>query len=270
MIGKTIAVLENRYGEELASLLTRRGALVLHAPALAELPDYDPQYIAQLVERLTSAPPRAFIFQTGVGTQALFKATDERGVTPPLLAVLERTVVVARGPKPAGPLRGRGVRVDRNARSPYTTAELLEAMRDVPVDGDVVVQRYGGINRELDAALKARGARVIEVPVYRWALPADTGPLLQLLDALALGRVDAVAFTNAAQVRNLYTLADTLGRRSALEAALAGVLVASIGPVCTKALAEYGVRAGIEAAPPKLGPFVQALDRALGGDATDA
>lgn len=270
MIGKTIAVLENRYGEELAGLLTRRGALVLHAPALAELPDYDAQYIAQLVERLAHATPRAFIFQTGVGTQALFNATDERGVTPQLLAVLAQTVVVARGPKPAGPLRGRGVRVDCNARSPYTTNELLDAMRDVPVDGDVVVQRYGGVNRELDVALEARGARVIEVPVYRWAVPADTAPLIQLLDALALGRVDAVAFTNAAQVRNLHTLADTLGRRSALDAALAGVLIAAIGPVCSKALADYGVTVGIEASPPKLGPFVQALDRALGGNALDA
>lgn len=267
MIGKTIALLEHRYGEELASLLTRRGALAMRAPALAEIPDYDPEYIARLVARLEEEPPQCFIFQTGVGVQALFEATDRLGITGRLLPLLERATVAARGPKPAGPLRARGVRVDRNAPSPYTTQELLATLRDVDLAGaSVVVQRYGGANEDLDAALTARGARVLEVAVYRWSMPEDTAPLVELLDALALGRVDAVAFTNAAQVRNLYALADRLGRRAALDAALAGTLVASIGPVCSKALQDHGVAVGIEASPPKLGPFVQALETALAAD----
>lgn len=265
MIGKTIAILENRYGEELAALLSKRGALAMRAPALAELPDLDAQYIAQLIPELEAAPPQAFVFQTGVGTQALFQAADRLGLTDRLLAVLAKTNVVARGPKPAGPLRSRGVRIDRNAKDPFTTAEVLHAMRDVPIeDGTVVVQRYGGANAELDRALEARSARVVEVPLYRWSLPEDTAPMVELMDALALGRVDAVAFTNAAQVRNLYSLAERLGRRAALDAGLQDAVIASIGPVCTKALREYGLGADIEAHPPKLGPFVQALERALG------
>lgn len=264
MIGKTVAILEHRYGEELATLLTKHGALAMRAPALAEVPDMDAQYIAHLVSELEAAPPGAFVFQTGVGTQALFQATDKLGITERLLAVLARTRVVARGPKPVGPLRARGVRIDLNARDPYTSAEVLQAMRDIPLVGStVVIQRYGGANAELDHALEARGARVVEVPVYRWALPEDTKPMVELLDALALGRVDAVAFTNAAQVHNLYALADQLGRRKTLDAGLKDTLVASIGPVCTRALGEHGVKASIEASPPKLGPFVQALEAAL-------
>lgn len=264
MIGKTIAILENRYGEELATLLTKRGALAMRAPALVEIPDMDAQYIARLVTELEAALPGAFIFQTGVGAQALFQATDRLGITERLLAVLANTKVVARGPKPVGPLRSRGVRIDLNAKDPYTSAEVLQAMRDIPLAGaTVVIQRYGDANAELDHALEARGARVVEVPVYRWALPQDTKPMVELLDALALGRVDAVAFTNAAQVRNLFELAEQLGRRKALDAALKSTLVASIGPVCTRALDEHGVKAGIEASPPKLGPFVQALETAL-------
>ena len=142
---------------------------------------------------------------------------------------------------------------------------MIEALRDVALEGGtVLVQRYGGANEELDRALEARGARVIEVPLYRWSMPEDTAPMVELMDKLALGRVDAVAFTNAAQVRNLYALADRLGRRAALQAALQQTLVASIGPVCTKALAAYGIDADVEAHPPKLGPFVQALTEALG------
>lgn len=268
MIGKTIAILENRYGEELAALLSKRGALAMRAPALAEVPDLDAEYIARLVPELEDNPPRAFVFQTGVGTQALFQATDRLGLTDRLLALLASSTVVARGPKPSGPLRSRGVRVDRNAKDPFTTAEVLDAMRDIPIEGaTVVVQRYGGANAELDRALEARSARVVEVPLYRWSLPQDTAPMVELLNALGLGRVDAVAFTNAAQVRNLYALADRLGQRQALDAGLRQALVASIGPVCSKALEEFGVKVDVEAHPPKLGPFVQALDAALTSEA---
>jgi uroporphyrinogen-III synthase len=262
--GKMIAILESRYGEELAALVRRRGAFAMHAPALAETPDLDPAALARLVAALERDAPRAFVFQTGVGTHALFDATDRVGLTPRLLSILEKTQIAVRGPKPAGPLRARGVRIDRNAKAPCTTAEVLDAMRDLVLDGGtVVVQRYGSANAELDRALEARGARVIEVPLYRWSLPADTRPLVELMDALVLGRVDAVAFTNAVQVRNLMTLAEALGRGRAVEAGLGTTLVASIGPVCTKALEEYGIKAGVEAHPPKLGPFVQALEDAL-------
>jgi uroporphyrinogen-III synthase len=271
VIGKTIAIFENRYGEELATLLSKRGALAMRAPALAELPDLDAQYIARLVPQIEAEPPRAFVFQTGVGTQALFQAADKLQLTDRLLAVIAASTVVARGPKPSGPLRARGVRIDRNAGDPFTTAEVLHAMRDVPVEGGtVVVQRYGGANLELDRGLEARGARVVEVPLYRWALPEDTAPMVEFMNALALGRVDAAAFTNAAQVRNLYALADKLGRRLALDAGLQNAIVASIGPVCTKALQEFGVGVDIEAHPPKLGPFVQALEQVLGSDAEQA
>ena len=41
------------------------------------------------------------------------------------------------------------------------------------------------------------------------------------------------------------------------------ILVASIGPVASKALREAGVRVGLEASPPKLGALLGALDAAL-------
>ena len=83
------------------------------------------------------------------------------------------------------------------------------------------------------------------------------------MDALARGEIDAVAFTSASQASNLFSLAEQLGRMESVRANLNKTLVASIGPVCTKRLEELGVVVGVEAHPPKLGPFVQALDEAL-------
>jgi uroporphyrinogen-III synthase len=41
------------------------------------------------------------------------------------------------------------------------------------------------------------------------------------------------------------------------------ILVASIGPVASAALREAGVTITLEASPPKLGPLLDALERAL-------
>lgn len=264
MRDKTVAILESRLGRQFAELIAKHGGRPLHAPALAEVPDVDRAAIAALVPDLESHPPTVAIFQTGVGTKALFEATDALGLTDRLLALLAKTTVAVRGPKPTGALRGRGVRMDLSAKDPYTTAEVLEVLAQTPVAGGrVVVQRYGVTNVELEEALKARGAQVIEIPTYRWSLPADTQPMLDLIDALEQRRVDAIAVTNAAQVYNLFDLADTLGRVDALREALNGTLVASVGPVASDALRKFGVAIGLEASPPKLGPLMAALDEAL-------
>ena len=258
--GKRVAVLESRLGRELSDLVAGRGAQPFHAPALAELPDLDPQAIAALVASLEARPAKLAIFQTGVGTRALFAATDSLSLTEKFLALLRSMTVAARGPKPSGALRQRGVHIDRSAADPFTTRELLESIGDVPVRGErVIVQRYGSPNRELDAALEANGAEVIEIPTYRWALPSDTAPLAELIGRLERGEMDAVLFTNAEQVRNLFAVS----KDTDLKGALNRTFVASIGPVASAALREAGVKVGVEASPPKLGALLSAVDGAL-------
>jgi uroporphyrinogen-III synthase len=261
---KTVAILESRLGRQLADLVGKRGGRPMLAPALAEVPDVDSATIARLVGGLELHPPKVAIFQTGVGTQALFAATDSLGITPKLLGLLAKCVVAARGPKPTAALRSREVRIDRSAKEPYTTVEVLDSLKDLSFRGGrVVVQRYGETNVELEKALHARGAEVVEIPTYRWALPENTAPLVQLMDALEHKQVDATVFTSASQAHNLFALAGRLGRQGLLAANLNRTLVASIGPVCSAALREHGVTIALEASPPKLGPLVAALDRAL-------
>ncbi len=264
MNGKHVAILESRFSDHLADLLRREGARVLQAPALAEVPDIDTARIGALVGSLAASPVRLFVFQTGVGTRALFDATDRLGCTPALLSALVASQVAVRGPKPTAVLRGRKVRIDYSADDPYTTSELLDAIAPVELRGArVVVQRYGDHNPELDRALTARGAAVDEIPTYRWALPENTAPLEHLIDALAGSELDAVVFTSASQVRNLFAVAEGRGAGGQLRGWLNRTLVASIGPVCSRALQEAGVQVALEAHPPKLGPLVQQLSGAL-------
>jgi uroporphyrinogen-III synthase len=261
---KVIAILESRTGERLAELLERRGATALRAPALEEVPDVD---LAELQSLLTAWRARPFelaIFQTGVGTRALFAALDGLNATGEFMSWLARARVVVRGPKPTAELNARGVRIDIKAASPFTSETVIAALSGVALTGTMaLVQRYGAANPKLCEALKARGASVVEMATYRWALPTDTSPLCRLLDALKARRVDAVVFTSAVQVHNLKQVADARGEGDAMSDWLRVPLIASIGPVCSQALAHYGLKAGVEADPPKLGPLLDALERAL-------
>lgn len=262
---KVVAILETRTGAHLAGLIGRRGAIPLLAPALEEVPDVDPQALRGLLRDWRAEPFKTAIFQTGVGTRALFQATDSLGATGELLQLLAAATVVVRGPKPVGELSARGVRIDVRAASPFTTETVLEAVAGLALQGArVLVQRYGEANRRLREGLEERGATVQELATYRWALPADTRPLEGLLEALASARVDAVVFTSAVQVQNLDAVAARSGRAGRLAELLRGVVVASIGPVCSRALLQRGVTPSFEASPPKLGPLVAALDQALG------
>jgi uroporphyrinogen-III synthase len=264
MKSKVVAILETRAGTHLADLIARRGAVPMLAPALEEVPDVDPRAVRSLLERWRIEPFQICIFQTGVGTRALFAATDAAALTPELEQRLASSRVVVRGPKPVGELSARNIRIDMRAESPFTTEMVLAALAGVEVKGfSILVQRYGATNQALAAALEARGATVHEIATYRWALPADTQPLVDLLQALARGGVDAVVFTSAVQMHNLYTMAQQVGSGAQLAGHLNRAIVASIGPVCSRTLRDYGVTPTLEASPPKLGPLLAALESAL-------
>jgi uroporphyrinogen-III synthase len=265
MKAKVVAILESRTGPHLADLIARRGGIPMLAPALEEVPDVAPESVVSLLANWRSTPFTLVIFQTGVGTRALFQATDSLGFTSELLRLLAGTTVAVRGPKPVGELNAREVRIDLRAASPFTTETVLEAVAGLALDGgSVLVQRYGATNQRLREGLQGRGASVQEIATYRWALPSNIQPLKDLLDALAAARVDAVVFTSAVQIHNLYTVAQSLGSAGALAGRMRGLVIASIGPVCSRALMEHGITPTFEASPPKLGPLVAGLDAALG------
>jgi uroporphyrinogen-III synthase len=268
MKSKRVAILETRTGAHLGELIARRGGVPMLAPALEEVPDVEPKTVVSLLEAWRSDPYRMVIFQTGVGTRALFAVTDSLGSTDELLQLLARTMVVVRGPKPTGELNTRQVRIDVRAPSPFTTETVLEAITGIALDqAPVLVQRYGATNQLLRDSLEARGALVREIATYKWALPRDVQPLKDLLDALAGARLDAVVFTSAVQVENLYAVAAAQGQADSLAGLLNGLVIASIGPVCSRALAARGIRPSFEASPPKLGPLVAGLELALSADA---
>jgi uroporphyrinogen-III synthase len=253
LAGVRVLAFESRRADELAQLFARHGAHVLRAPAVRETPLERSPETDVLAARLRDGTVGALVLLTGVGTRALARFLAAHGADVP--ALLARTTLVARGPKPAAALRELGVAGAVPVPRPHTSHEVLDVLDGLglPAGALVAVQEYGRAPDALLAALAARGHAALRVPVYRWALPADPAPLRAGVDALLRREVDVAVFTSAVQLVHAFAVA---ADADALRAALARTVVASIGPVCSEALDAHGVAVALEASPPKMGPLV--------------
>jgi uroporphyrinogen-III synthase len=265
LTGKRIALLEGRLPEELANLVRRHGGEPINVPALRERPLGNTEEVDAFITRLGQGVFQVAIFSTGVGFNTLAREAERLGRLSELLTGLAGVTTVCRGPKPTAALRRHGVAVAVQVQAPYTTAELLEALAGLELAGcGVTLVHYGERNVPLTAALQARGARLHELCLYEWLLPADLGPLQQLVQDLIAGRLDAIAFTSQVQVRHLWQVATTLGLVEPLTQALTThCLVAAVGPTCAIALTAVGVTPHVVPSHPKMGPMVTALTAAL-------
>jgi len=263
--GLSVLVLESRRSREMAALVTTYGGRPVAAPALREVPlEANPDALA-FADALLRGDCDIVILLTGVGTRALLEVASAKHPREAFVAALARTNVVARGPKPLAVLRELNVPVWATVPEPNTWRELLAAIDATgeSLDGRrVAVQEYGKANEELLHGLEARGARVTRVPVYRWALPEDVGPLRAAVGGIVRGELDVAIFTTSVQVVHLMEVAASLGQADAVRDGLRRMVVASIGPTTTEELTNQGIAADLEASHPKMGFLVrEAADR---------
>jgi uroporphyrinogen-III synthase len=263
----------------MATLVSNYGGQPLTAPALREVPLESNTEALAFIDALLRDEFDLIVLLTGVGTRALLGVVDRlreakerrQGVQldrAAFVAALSRTRIAARGPKPVAVLRELGIAPWVTAPEPNTWREVLAALdskaEDHPLSGSrVAVQEYGVANPQLLDGLRARGARVTSVPVYRWALPDDIEPLRAAARAVADGAVDVAIFTTATQVVHLLKVADGIGLEAKVRRGLASMVVASIGPTTSEELREQGMAIDIEASHPKMGFLVrEAAERA--------
>ncbi len=257
-----VLTLESRRGSEMATLISKYGGRPLSAPALREVPlESNPDALA-FADGLIRNEFDLVILLTGVGTRALLAVVDTLRDRSSFVAALSRTRVAARGPKPVAVLRELGITPWLTAPEPNTWRELLAALDSKAAEQSLqgtrlAVQEYGVSNQQLLEGLRARGARVTTVPVYRWALPEDVEPLRVAARGVAGGEVDVAIFTTATQVVHLLQVAQSIGLEPQVREALASVAVASIGPTTSEELREQGIPIDIEASHPKMGFLVR-------------
>jgi uroporphyrinogen-III synthase len=73
------------------------------------------------------------------------------------------------------------------------------------------------------------------------------------------GQLDAITITSQIQLRHLLHIAELLGLRTALIAALNTIVVAAVGPTCAAALREAGIAVAVMPEHPFMGQMVNDL-----------
>ena len=257
--GLRVFAFESRMAAETASLIERFGGRATVVPAMREVPLQDNYAAFEFGARLLAGHIDLAIFLTGVGVRELFRVTDTRYPREQLVRAMAGVVTVARGPKPVTALRELGLAAKITIPEPNTWREILSSVcESIQLEGKrVAVQEYGVSNQDLMAGLEARGALVFPVPVYRWALPEERGPLRGAACAIAQREADVVLFTSSAQVTNLIQLADAAGVGPEMRRRVREIVVGSIGPVCSQELRAHGIEPDFEPAHPKLGHLIK-------------
>ncbi|MEU6195051.1 uroporphyrinogen-III synthase [Streptomyces sp. NPDC047061] len=263
LAGFTVGVTAARRADELGALLQRRGAAVLHAPALRIVPLADDGELLAATKEIIDQAPDVVVATTAIGFRGWVEAADGWGFGEQLLGRLRDVELLARGPKVKGAIRAAGL-TEEWSPSSESMAEVLDRLLEEGVDGRrVAVQLHGEPLPGFVESLRAAGAEVVPVPVYRWMPPEDLGPVDRLLDTVVSRSVDAITFTSAPAAASLISRAEHRGLLGDLLAALGhDVVPACVGPVTALPLQALGIDT-IQPERFRLGPLVQLLCQEL-------
>jgi len=270
----TALAFESRMADTTVNLLKRQGADAISAPSMQEVPLESHSDVFSFSEKLFAGEIDILLCMTGVGTDMLVNTMKTRYDWEKIHKSLSNITVVSRGPKPAKVLRKLEIPIDIKVPEPNTWKELLEILdkdeKTSELKGKkVAIQEYGETNEKLNKELIKRGAEVVQTSIYRWALPDDLEPLKDGIRAILNGKTDVVLFTSKTQADHVMKVADMVASKEELREALRDVVVASIGPVCTKGLQSHGIKVDFEPSRPKLAIFVREIGEKFQGSMKD-
>ncbi len=237
--GKRIAVPEMRELEVFSGLLERRGAEVLRCPLVTIYDTPNSAQVLAFAVKLIDGCFDDFVLITGEGLTRILNCIDkhEPSLREGFVAALAKVRTITRGPKPARALRALGMKTHLEATEP-TTEGVIRALTPMDLTGRrMAVQLYGNDpNLTLMRFLNARGAVVSTVAPYVYGNAADDATVKALLERMAAGEVDAIAFTSKLQIERLVTQQPAaLVRR-----ALTRTKIAAVGPIVAEAIRAAG------------------------------
>ena len=240
--GFRIGVTSDRRSADLITALERRGARVLHAPALMIAPnDQDGSLIIE-TRQLIKARPEVVLVTTGYGMRRWLEVADAAGLGAELTDALENARIFARGPKAHGAVRAAGL-LDAQPTILDTTASLVDAVIEAGLTGRrVAIQLHGYTDEVQLARLREESMSVLTVTPYRWISPTAQDRLPKLINAACLHQLDAVTFTSAPAAEATLETAAGMGVLPDFVRALSGrVAAAAVGPVTAGPLREAGI-----------------------------
>ena len=227
------------------------GAGVIEMPTIEIQPaaDYGPldQAIAQL------ASYDWLIFTSANGVRAFLDRMDRSAADFRAL----RASICAIGPATRATIEALHLKVDLMGTE-YVAESLLQAFENHPLEGTRILLPRAAVARDLiPVELARRGAQVDVVEAYRTVVPEDAARRASEIFG-GSPKPDWIAFTSSSTVQNFVSVAGA--------EALAGVRVASIGPVTSRAARDLGIEVAVEARAFTIDGLVEALHLAQNRD----
>lgn len=247
LTGYRVAVTSARRADELSALLRRRGATVSCAAAIEMVPLPDDDELRRHTETLIEEPPDIVIATTGIGLRGWVAAADGWGLANDLVIALSKARIVSRGPKATGALRAAGLPEEWSPES-ESSREVVHYLVDGGIAGQRIAVQLHGATDDWDPfpefldELRAAGAQVVPIRVYRWRPPPRDGDFDQMIAQIAEQKFDAVSFTSAPAVASVLMRAEEMGiADDVLTALRTGVHAMCVGPVTARPLVRLAV-----------------------------
>jgi uroporphyrinogen III methyltransferase/synthase len=239
---------------ELAELLAGYGAEPIEAPTIQIVPPVEWAPVDRAIDAIGTY---GWVIFTSVNGVARFMARlIARGKDARSLAGCRLCCI---GPRTGQELEKFGLKADA-IPAEYQAEGVLAMLGSQDLRNARVLIPRAEVARELlPGALRARGAHVDVVPVYRTIVPGGEGT--EWRRQLAEGQIHTVTFTSSSTVRNF---AEMSGGTDRMKALLQGVVIACIGPITAKTAEEHGLTVSIMPAENTIPALAEAIARQYG------
>jgi len=225
--------------DALSSALRNLGCQVIEIPFIEIR---DPQSYEPLNSALRNLANYDWLILTSVnGVDALFRRMTRKRVDKSALANLK---IAAIGPATRRAIERHGLEVTITPKE-YIAESVVAALRDQVKSKRVLLVRAKVARDVIPLQLCKAGAQVEVVEAYETVVPKSSQELLRAVLSNEK-RPHAITFTSSSTVRNFVSLLGLRGARLALKP-YSGVHTASIGPVTSATLREFGLPVDIEA-----------------------
>ena len=235
LFGRRIVVTRARsQASELSSRLEELGAEVIELPTIRIEPAEDASGLLRAVGEVGSFD--WIVFTSVNAVEAFFEALGEIGQDSRGLAGKKICVI---GPATAGRLSQYGIRPDAQPAK-FSGEHIVGALESVAkLEGlKILLPRADIAPGDLPDALGAKGAIITEVTAYR-TVP-DNANVGQVADLLEKGQIHWITFTSSSTVKNFFA-----GIKPELLGGSVGL--ASIGPVTSATIVQFGLSPTVEA-----------------------
>lgn len=250
LAGKNVLITRSKkQAGALMDLLTQAGATVLEVPAIEIV--LQTSNIVRLKEAIASLSQYSWLLLTSVNSVMIVDGVlKDLGLDWSAFSLLEIGCI---GTSTADRVRSLGGEVSV-VPSRFQAEGLLDSLKEVGVGGKhILLPRAEGSRPILPEELVRLGAVVDEIHIYKAELPE--GSREELARILQNHTIDFITFTSSSTVRHFVEMAGDLLSHIDLKK----TRMASIGPVTSATLKEFGLPVAVEATEFTMAGLVRAM-----------